>query len=55
MVGQRLHVIYNYKENDPKNDTAWNVIADAAVTVLPFIESKFGKYPYPQYSFIQGW
>jgi aminopeptidase N len=24
------------------------------VTVLPFIESKFGKYPYPQYSFIQG-
>ena len=49
-----LHVIYNYKENDTKNDSAWNTVADAAVAVLPFIESKFGKYPYPQYSFIQG-
>ena len=49
-----LHVIYNYKENDTKNDSAWNIVADAAVAVLPFIESKFGKYPYPQYSFIQG-
>ena len=49
-----LHVIYNYKENDTKNDSAWNTVADAAVAVLPFIESKFGKYAYPQYSFIQG-
>ncbi len=52
--GPVLNIIYNYKENDLKNDTAWNTIADAAVTVLPFMESKFGKYPYPQYSFIQG-
>ncbi len=52
--GPVLNIIYNYKENDLKNDTAWNIIADAAVTVLPFMESKFGKYPYPQYSFIQG-
>ena len=52
--GPTLNVIYNYKENDPKNDSAWNAVADAAVTVLPYIESKFGKYPYPQYSFIQG-
>ncbi len=52
--GTVLHVIYNYKENDATNDAAWNTVADAAVTVLPFIESKFGKYPYPQYSFIQG-
>ena len=52
--GPTLNVIYNYKENDLKNDTAWNTVADAAITVLPFIESKFGKYPYPQYSFIQG-
>ncbi|MEI7733930.1 MAG: M1 family metallopeptidase [Ferruginibacter sp.] len=52
--GPVLHVIYNLKENDPKNDSAWMVVADAAVKVLPFIESKFGKYPYPQYSFIQG-
>jgi len=52
--GPIFHVIYNYKNNDLKNDTAWNMVADAAVFTLPFIESKFGKYPYPQYSFIQG-
>ena len=52
--GPTLNIIYNLKPNDKKNDTAWNTVADAAVTVLPFIESKFGKYPYPQYSFIQG-
>ena len=52
--GPTLNVIYNYKENDAKNDEAWEAVADAAVTVLPFIENKFGKYPYPQYSFIHG-
>ena len=52
--GPLIHVIYNYKENDPANDTAWKEVADAAVAVLPFIEKNFGKYPYPQYSFIQG-
>ncbi|HMJ47002.1 MAG TPA: M1 family metallopeptidase [Ferruginibacter sp.] len=52
--GPALHVIYNYKVNDLKNDSAWMKIADAAVTVLPFIEKHFGKYPYPQYSFIHG-
>lgn len=52
--GTIIHVLYNYKENDPKNDEDWATIADAAVAVLPFIEKTFGKYPYPQYSFIQG-
>ena len=52
--GPTLNVIYKNKENDAKNDSAWNTLADAAVTVLPFMESKFGKYPYPQYSFIHG-
>ncbi len=52
--GTVLHVLYNYKENDTKNDSAWTLVADAAVKALPFMESKFGKYPYPQYSFIQG-
>jgi hypothetical protein len=52
--GPALHVIYHPRSNDPKNDTAWNTVADAAVKVLPFMESKFGKYPYPQYSFIHG-
>ncbi len=52
--GTTLHVLYKYKENNPDNDKAWTTVADAAVTVLPYIESRFGKYPYPQYSFIQG-
>ena len=49
-----LHVIYKYKPNDFSNDSSWNVVGDAAVKVLPFIEKNFGQYPYPQYSFIQG-
>ena len=49
-----LHVIYKYKPNEPLTDTAWEKVADAVVKVLPFMERKFGKYPYPQYSFIQG-
>ena len=35
-------------------DDQWKRIADAAVIVLPFIEKKFGAYPYKQYSFIHG-
>ena len=35
-------------------EARWNEVAEAAVTVLPFIESKFGAYPYKQYSFIHG-
>jgi hypothetical protein len=52
--GPMLNVIYNYVENNATNDANWNAVADAAVTVLPYIENNFGKYPYPQYSFIQG-
>ncbi len=52
--GPAIHVIYNFKPNNSANDTAWAKIINAAETVLPFIEKKFGKYPYPQYSFIQG-
>ncbi|CAN5899978.1 M1 family metallopeptidase [soil metagenome] len=52
--GTVLHVIYNYKPKDTANDKAWEKVGDAAVAVLPFIEKSFGKYPYPQYSFIQG-
>ncbi|MBP6686817.1 MAG: M1 family metallopeptidase [Lacibacter sp.] len=52
--GPTIHVLYNYKPNDVKNDEDWQKVADAAVTVLPFIEKTFGAYPYKQYSFIQG-
>ncbi len=35
-------------------DDSWKIIADAAVIVLPYIEKKFGEYPYKQYTFIHG-
>lgn len=43
-----------YKAGDLKQDSTWNNVLWAAEKVLPYIESRFGKYPYPQYSFIQG-
>ena len=52
--GPVLNVIYKYKPNNEANDSSWKALADGAVVVLPFMEKHFGKYPYPQYSFIQG-
>ena len=52
--GPTIHVLYNNKPNDAKNDAAWQTVADAAETVYPFIAKTFGDYPYKQYSFIQG-
>ena len=37
-----------------ENDRRWILVADAAVQVLPYIEKRFGPYPWKQYSFIQG-
>ncbi len=52
--GPVLHVIYKPKPGDTAAEQAWQQVGDAAVAVLPFIERNFGKYPYPQYSFIHG-
>ena len=46
-------------KNDFKNyaadwDVQWERLADAAVSVFPFIKKTFGDYPYKQYSFIHG-
>jgi hypothetical protein len=49
--GVVLNVIYKKVDSLQKN---WERLADAAVTVLPYMEKRFGKYAYPQYSFIQG-
>ncbi|MDP4283012.1 MAG: M1 family metallopeptidase [Bacteroidota bacterium] len=46
-----LNVIYKKSDSLQAN---WETVADAAVTVLPYMEKRFGKYSYPQYSFIQG-
>ncbi len=45
--------------NEPNNFVAsyleeWETVLDKAAKVLPFIDKTFGKYPYKQYSFIQG-
>jgi hypothetical protein len=32
----------------------WDTVLDLASRALPFIDKTFGKYPYKQYSFIQG-
>ena len=49
--GVILNVVYKKVDTLEKK---WETVADAAVTVLPYMEKRFGKYPYPQYSFIQG-
>jgi hypothetical protein len=49
--GVVIHVLYDGKTGKPAE---WQKMADAAVTVLPFIEKRFGPYPYKQYSFIHG-
>ncbi len=48
--GVILNIVYKKVDSLQKN---WEIVANAAVTVLPYIEKRFGKYPYPQYSFIQ--
>jgi hypothetical protein len=46
-------------KNNPANYIAaykgqWDEVLDLAALALPYIEKTFGKYPYKQYSFIQG-
>ncbi len=43
-----------YKEKDASADSAWANVLWAAEKMIPIMEKKFGAYPYPQYSFIQG-
>jgi hypothetical protein len=43
-----------YKPTNAKADSAWKNILWMAEKVLPYIEQKFGKYPWPEYAFIQG-
>ncbi len=39
--GPTIHVLYKNKPGNTANDNAWNEVADAAGTVLPFIEKHF--------------
>ena len=46
-----IHVVHKQVDS---MQAKWELVGDAAVTIFPFIEKNYGKYPYPQYSFIQG-
>jgi len=50
--GVMLHAFY--KAGDGATDSSWNNVLWAAGHVLPYMNKRFGKYLYPQYSFIQG-
>lgn len=52
--GLTLHVIYKYKAQNAGYEEGWKQVMVAAEKVLPYIEKNFGRYPYPQYSFIHG-
>jgi hypothetical protein len=52
--GPAINVLYKNVSGKPEEDQKWNNLADAAVTVYPFIAKTFGPYPYKQYSFIHG-
>lgn len=49
--GVELH--YFYQSND-KTEENWNQLHTAMNAALTFMNKKYGKYPYPVYSFIQG-
>ncbi len=49
--GPTLHAFY--KTGTQAVDSAWANVLWMAEKVLPYIEKRFGKYPWPQYSFIE--
>lgn len=50
-TGQQLH--FFYQQDDNKNE-GWEKLMVDMPTVFKIANDKFGKYPYKQYSFIQG-
>ena len=52
--GKTINVLYNNVSGSADEDARWTAVADAAVTVYPYIVKTFGEYPYKQYSFIHG-
>ncbi|GAB4094440.1 M1 family metallopeptidase [Flaviaesturariibacter terrae] len=52
--GPTINVLYKNPKESADEDRRWNLVADAAVIVYPFIAKTFGPYPYKQYSFIHG-
>jgi hypothetical protein len=53
-AAQRASYGNDFNKYSASWDAQWNMVADAAVIVFPYIKKTFGDYPYKQYSFIQG-
>lgn len=54
-MSDRAKRFYGSAENFIANYKAeWETVLELAAKALPFIDKTFGKYPYKQYSFIQG-
>ncbi len=49
--GPLLHFLYQKNE---KTEEVWERLPSIMETAFPFMNSKFGVYPYPQYTVIQG-
>lgn len=43
-----------YKFDEKTTDTGWQRLLWVMAQLMPYIEDRFGIYPYPKYSFIQG-
>lgn len=50
--GTVLHAIYTPKDED--NDADWQKLPSIMDEAFTFMEKRYGKYPYKQYTFIQG-
>jgi len=50
-TGTELHYIYQKNEQTEEN---WGKLHNAINTALPYINKRFGEYPYPVYYFLQG-
>jgi len=49
--GPTLHFLYQENEDNKEN---WAKLPELMVNAMQFLNDNFGKYPYEQYSFIQG-
>ncbi len=52
MAGEtEIHYLF---QDGPKTNENWNKLHEAVEVALPYINKRFGKYPYPVYYLIQG-
>lgn len=52
--GPTIHILFRDPPNSPASDSTWKQIMDFSKKTWSFIEKQYGKYPYKQFTFIQG-